>query len=269
MHTKWQYSGYRYQIIPGEFHALPCDPFTGPEDIELVFVLEKDNFSPFEYRPLATLENWNIQFPTGITVLDSKLTYLRYQEGADIFLAEDLNFTLNNGLYNFDVDQWHMPTLDESWQMKFFYEFETDCTLSSVDSTIFNVEMTLNDGLPESSNLNFSRTEINFFSASPVINAAVNVANYSSFDNQAIWDLVILNPDNGITEPAINTWMQPISATGLMSNFQLTNMTTGTIVPQSNGIFQLGTIALNQLVDYQLTATNNSCETEVIQIHYG
>ncbi|MFK7774740.1 MAG: hypothetical protein AB8F94_21555, partial [Saprospiraceae bacterium] len=269
VHSKWQYSGYRYEIIAGEFHALPCDPFTGPEAIELAFVLGKDNFFPFEYRPLATLENWDIQFSTGINLLDSELTYLRYQEGADILMTENLNFTLNNDVYNFEVNQWHTPTLDEGWQMKFFYEFDTDCTLISFDSTVFNLGMKLNDRLPESSNLDFSRSAINFFSASPIVNAAVSVANYSSFDNQAIWNLVVLNPDNGITEPAINTWMQPISTTGLMSNFQLTNTITGAVVPQSNGIFQLGTIGIDQLINYQLTATNNSCETEIIYIHYG
>ena len=269
VHTKWQYSGYRYEIIRGEFHALPCDPFTTPGNIELAFVLGKDNFFPFEYRPLATLENWKISFPTGITVLDSKLAYLRYQNGANIFLAEDLNFTVNNGFHVFDVDQWHMPTLDEGWQMRFFHEFETECTLTSFDSTVFNMEMELNSGLPEPSDLNITRTESNFISASPIMNAAVNLANYSSFDNQAFWDLVILNPNNGITEPAFNAWLQPISMSGLMSNFQLTNTTTGAVVPQSNGIFQLGIIGLNQLVNYQLTATNNSCETEVIQVHYG
>lgn len=268
VHTKWQYSGYRYEIISGEFHALPCDPFTDPGNIELAFVLGKDNFFPFEYRPLATLENWKIRFPTGINVLDSKLAYLRYQEGANILLAEDLNFTINNDFHEFDVGQWHIPTLDEGWQMRFFHEFDTDCTMSSFDSTIFNLEMELNPGLPEPSDLNFTRTEKNFFSASPALNAAVNLANYSSFDNQAIWDLVILNPSSGISQPAINAWLQPVSSTGLMSNFQLTTA-TGAIVPQSNGIFQLGTIPLNQLLNYQLTATNNSCETEVIQIHYG
>ncbi len=269
VHTKWQYSGYRYEILPGEFHALPCDPFTDPGNMGLAFVLGKDNFFPFEYRPLATLENWSVRFPSGVNVLDSKLAYLRYQEGANILLAEDLNFTLNNDFHEFDVDQWHIPTLDEGWQMRFFHEFETDCTLSSFDSTIFNAEMELNPGLPEASDLSFSQTETNFISASPVMNAAVNVANYSSFDNQAIWDLVILNPNSGITQPAINAWMQPIPSTGLMSNFQLTNTSTGVVVPQLNGIFQLGPIQLNQLVNYQLTATNNSCETEVIQIHYG
>ena len=269
VHTKWQYSGYRYHVTPGVFHALPCDPFTDPGNIELAFVLGKDNFFPFEYRPLATLENWSIRFPTDITMLDSKLAYLRYQNGANILLAEDLNFTINNDFFDFDVDQWHIPTLDEGWQMRFFHEFETECTRISFDSTFFKVEMELNDGLPEPADLSIIQTERNFVSASPSMNAAVNVANYSSFDNQAIWDLVILNPNNGITEPAINAWLQPITLSGLMSNFQLINSTTGTIIPQTNGIFQLGTIQLNQLVNYQLTATNNSCETEVIQIHYG
>lgn len=269
VHTKWQYSGYRYQILGGVFHALPCEPFTDPGGMELAFVLGQDNFFPFEYRPLATLEKWRIQFPPNIDLLDSKLAYLRYQEGANILLAEDLNFTLNNGFHEFEVDQWHMPTLDEGWQMRFFHEFETECIYTSFDSTVFNVEMLLNTSLPEPSNMNLTRAYDNFISASPVLNAAVNVANYSSFDNQAIWDLVILNPSNGITEPAINVWLRPVSQSGLLTDFQLVNTNTGAVIPQTNGIFQLGTLDLNQLVNYQLTATNISCETEVLQVYYG
>jgi len=77
VHERWQYSGYKYDLFPGNYHALPCDPFSAPGNTGARFVLGEDNFFPFEYRPLASMQKWQISFPGEVNVLESKLLMLR------------------------------------------------------------------------------------------------------------------------------------------------------------------------------------------------
>ena len=269
VHERWQYSGYLYDILPGTYHALPCDPFSSPGDIGARFVLGENNFFPFEYRALASLQKWQLNFPDVMNVLESKLLMLRYQQGDNVFFNENLDISINPPYLDFDVAGFHTPVLDEGWEMLFFHEFDFDCTVSNFASTSFNVEFLLNPCLPEPSLVDTVENNDVFLDVSPDINLGVTLANFSGFDNMAMWDLVMINPATGINLPADNSWLQPVSATGLMNNFQLINTNTGQMIPQINGIFQLGTIGLNEIQDYQLIATNASCEVEVITLNYG
>ena len=269
VHERWQYSGYLYDILPGTYQALPCDPFSAPGDIGARFFLGEDNFFPFEYRPLASLQKWQLNFPDVVNVLESKLLMLRYQQGDNVFFNEDLNISINPPYLDFEVGGFHTPILDEGWEMLFFHEFEFDCTVTNFGSTGFNVEFLLNPSLPEPPLVDTMEFNEVFLDVSPDINLGVTLANFSGFDNMAMWDLVMINPATGINLPADNSWLQPVSPSGLITNFQLINTATGQAIPQINGIFQLGTIGLNEIQDYQLIATNGSCETEVIELNYG
>ncbi|HFB99347.1 MAG TPA: hypothetical protein ENJ53_00950, partial [Phaeodactylibacter sp.] len=278
MHNKFQYSGYKYEVLSGKYTVLPCDSFDDGYGIGLRFVLGMDNFFPYEYRPLASLKKWKTKFTSAVNAVETKLDYLRYQEGNHIIENQDVIFSINNDTLDFVVAPWHTPPLDEGWEMSFYHKFESVCG-NSIDSSTFVFEMDLNPQFPEPSDLIYDTTMVHqvgnphydttFVSAIPKINMAINLANYTGFDNQASWDLLLINGSNDIAPLMENVWMQPISSTGLITNFQLINNLTGQVVPQVNGIFQIGTMTLGQLINFELTATNQSCQTEVIQLHYG
>ena len=64
--------------------------------------------------------------------------------------------------------------------------------------------------------------------------------------------------------------MYVTSQTGFVTGFQLFDQTTGQLVPSVNGVWQLDSIYPSATGwPYRLTATNNSCELEHLQIHFG
>ncbi len=268
-HSHFQYSGYAYQIHMDNYETDPCNSFSGTEGMQVRFVLGMDNFFPYEYRPLATITGWNNFFPLGISTLDMELIYLRYQQGVNIITNQNIPFTTTSFSVNTDLSTFHDPVLDEGWEMLFNFNFDALCSITDFVPMSSEILMELNPCLPEPSNVIYSRDADNFNVSSAIVNAAVTTSCYEGFDDKVLYDLVLLNSGLNVTMDAQNVWMYPISQTGLVTNFELINTNTGEIIQAVNGIFQIGQLTLDQLENYQLTGINQSCEQEIIELHYG
>ncbi|MEZ4953791.1 MAG: gliding motility-associated C-terminal domain-containing protein [Saprospiraceae bacterium] len=94
----------------------------------------------------------------------------------------------------------------------------------------------------------------------------------TSFNNQLEFDFQLGNSRTmagaQTSDIAPNTWLYVTSATGLVTDFQLVDPTTGMAIPSVNGVFQIGNFPVDS-VAYRLLGTNNSCEKEAFTIHYG
>jgi len=268
-HSHFQYSGYAYQVHLDQYDAETCINFNSIDGTLVRFVLGMDNFFPFEYRPLAALTSWNISFPTGVILLDAQLERLRYQDGNDIITNQIIPFTANGQLIDFEVSSFHEPVLDEGWEMLFQFEFDNVCTVNDFASMVTEMTLDLNPCLPESSDAFYTRGGNVFETGAPVLNAAVTSSCFEGFDDDIFYDLVLLNSGVNVTKDAENAWIQPVSLSGLVSNFELINTNTGQTFSAINGIFQLGTVSIDQLQNYRLTAVNNSCVEEIIELNYG
>ena len=268
-HSHFQYSGYAYQIHLEDYATEPCIPYTGTNGTLIRFVLGKDNFFPFEYRPLAAVSTWRNYFPLGVTLVNAELDFLRYQDGANIVTNQNMPFMINGLATEIHLLPFHVPVLDEGWEMSFMFDFENLCSIEAFSPMSSEMELGLNPCLPEPINVTYSRDAANFKTGAAIVNAAVTTSCYEGFDDKVSYDIVILNSGVDVTMDAQNVWFHPVSQTGLVTNFELVNTNTGEIISSINGIFQLGILNIDQLENYQLTGINQSCETEIIELNYG
>ncbi len=266
--VSWQYSPYRYRIFPGFYNILPCENFDEPGGQGFQMLLGDGNFFPFEVRPLAFINEWNMTIPPEVSLLSSTLTSWEVQEGAtlasNVALAPD-------GQYGPDFAPYQTPLIDEGFSFFLEHEFDSDCYQETSLTMDHFLQIDFADNLPELSDPLDTLLEVqgSFNPLRPFLSLTSTQPNYVSYDNVAIWDFNLTNNPNGYPNPAENVWMTISSPTGLLTDFQLINTTTGQVITPQNGIFQLGTYQIGQSDTYQLIAITNSCELERLTVNYG
>lgn len=268
-------SYYEYVIIPGTFGLPPC-ALSSPMTASLVRLqLHQGNFFPFEHRNLMVAENLLVTTPPTVQITNTRMIVLRLQDGAQIASQVDFPPNLVNGQYVHNLLQFQNPPLDEGFSATFQHVFQSDCTNKFSMPMQQVVTMNFAPGLPEAQDpLAFT---VNSNALRPLIpNLAIDAPlfNLTSFSNQLLFDFKLKNTPTIVgtqaSGPSLNTWLYITSQTGLVTNFQLINQTTGQPVPMTNGIWQLGNLAENAAgFPYRLLGVNNSCDLEQLQIHYG
>ncbi len=269
-------SYYKYNIIPGTFAMPPCQLSTFNTASLVSLQLHEGNFFPFEHRNLLVMEDLHIQVPPSVQITSTRMINMRLQNGADI--ATQVLFSPNfiNGKYVHNLIQpYQTPPLDEGFSATFQYIFDSDCTNKSALPMQHGLTLNFAPSLPEPIDpLDFT---VNTNGLRPLIaNLSLESPLFDivSFSNQLKFDFLLKNTPTVVgtlsSGPAPNTWLYVTSQTGLVTNFQLINQTTGQPVPVTNGIFQLGSYAESPNgLPFRLLGINNSCNLENLQIHYG
>lgn len=264
-------TGYNYRIQEGSFGLRPCENADYGGGYLFRFELGQPDFFPFEYRPLGQLAEWNLEMPSEISITESKITFLRYQDGTDITLEEIITPIINENNYNFSLENYQTPMLDEGFIFLFQHRFENGCDLSGNYSLTTTAEINFAPNLPEIENPTQLISESSALRMQlPALILDTLVTCDISFDNKNRWGLTVSNQSALSTENiAFNAWLQPVSETGGLSNFQVINTVTGLPFSQNNGIFQLGNINPLESFTVQIIAENQSCGTENLTLNYG
>ncbi|MFQ5445725.1 MAG: gliding motility-associated C-terminal domain-containing protein [Saprospiraceae bacterium] len=270
----YELTGYEYAIVPGIFGLPPCgnSQYVGGSLFKLE--LNNGNFFPFEYRNVLTALDWRLALPPDIAIAEAKLKFLRLQTGVE--LANEVLLTpvtSNNGLYTYNFGQFQQSPLEEGFSALFQYIFDGPCTIfGSIPATI-TTTLDFAPGIPEPETpleIYVEDTPIRALTPNLLIDAPL--FDITSFNNQLVLDFTLANFPTIVSSqssgPAPNTWLYVTSASGLVTDFQLLNQETGQPVPNVNGVFQLGDFPVDTIA-CRLTATNNSCVLENLDIHYG
>ncbi len=264
----WQYSPYLYRINPGNYNILPCENFDTPGGQGFEMLLGMGNFFPFEVRPLAVVTEWEMPIPAQINLLESTLTSWQVQDG-DV-LASNVSL-IPDGDYGEDFEPYQTPLIDEGFSFFLEHEYSSDCYQELSLDMEHHLQIDFADNLPEEYDPldTFVNVVGAFYPLRPFLSVASTQTNYVSYDNQAVWNFLLANNPNAYPNPAENVWMTINSQTGLLTDFQLIDINTGQEIIPQNGIYQLGTFNINQLNNYQLIATTNSCNLEELVVNYG
>ena len=264
----WQYSPYRYRIFPGNYNILPCETFEDPGGQRFEMLLGEGNFFPFEVRPLAYINEWEMTLPPQVSLLSSTLVNWTVQEGAT--LASNVPLA-PDGHYADEFEPYQNPLIDEGFFFRLEHVFDSDCYQETPLPMTHHLVIDFADNLPENSDPLDTTLVINgsFNPLRPFLSLNSTQPNYVSYDNLAVWNFTLANNPSGYPNPAENVWMTITSPTGLLNNYQLINTLTGLVIMPQNGIYQLGSFNIGQLNNYQLIATTNSCEHEDLIIRYG
>ncbi|MBI1224755.1 MAG: T9SS type B sorting domain-containing protein [Bacteroidetes bacterium] len=268
-------SAYEFTITPGTFGMPPCSPSTFNTASLVRLQLQEGNFFPYEHRNILVVEDLHIELPPSVQICSTRMINLRLQGGAQLFSQELFPPTLVNGQYFHDLLPYQTPSLDEGFSATFQYIFKSDCTNQFALPMLHGTTVNFAPGLPEP--VDPLDVTIQTNSLRPLIaNLAITAPLFdlTSFSNQLLFDFKLKNTPTVVgnlsSGPALNAWMYVSSQTGLVTNFQLIDQTTGQPVPVVNGIWQLGDLAENVAgFPYRLLGTNNSCAHENLQIHFG
>ncbi len=266
-------SGYEYNILPGIFGIPPCETsqYVGGSLFRLE--LHLDNFFPYEYRNILFAEDWRFCLPDNISLAEAKLTFLRYQGSSVITTNQGLLPVFSNNEYIVDFGQFQDPPIDEGFSALFQYRFDAECEIAGSQLLKLTSNLFFNNSLPEPENpLAFTIQTNSLRALIPNLNLTPLFNNVISFNNQIEIKLFLENTPTEVASQtsadAPNTWLYVVSPTGLITDFQLFDAITGSPFPSVNGVFQLGSFPIS-VAELQLTANNNSCETEELILHYG
>ncbi len=270
-----QLSYYELTLNPQIFALPPCGPSAFGTPLNIKLDLHQGNFFPFEYRNLLKLEDLSLTLPPSVTISSSRLTTLRWQNSGAFQANVDLSPNLSNNTYSYDLEPYQIPPMDGGFAATFDFIFNSDCHNRFSLPVIYHSNLDWAPGLP----YNGIQEELSLTNNSlrPLIANLSIVAplfDLVSYTNQMSFDFLLKNTPTIVSSQssgdAPNVWLYVTSATGLVTDFQLINPTTGQPVPQVNGVFQLGNLAENPNgFPYRLIATNNSCERERLVVHYG
>ncbi|MBK7408648.1 MAG: hypothetical protein IPJ40_11640 [Saprospirales bacterium] len=272
--ANWEITGYEYQLLPGVYAIPFCDTSHYKGSTFFKLELGKGNFFPYEYRPLGVVPTLAIELPTEMELAGSQVKQFALQNGPIWKGVTPLPGTLDNGIWSFDLAPCQDTLADEGFNFLFQYRFTADCTaagayplqvkalvdyasgISTLVDTVW-VEATENALKPLLPNLQL-------FNPLPA---------QLALDNKARWNFTLSNLPNSVSGQQSGTiyypWLAPVSGTGLLSDFVLVDTQTGDMIPAVNGIFQLDPLTVNQSRQLQLTALNESCLEETLEVRYG
>jgi len=267
----WQLSGHRFFFSNGFVNIPPCEPSDMPTGPRFDALLGVGNFFPFEFRNIAKMLQWDYTVPPIATLLESELVFLQLQQGASLGNNIPLNVSTSGSVnYDFDISDFCDIRLDEGWSMRFNHLWELPCTQQDLVPLELHSILEIGDWIPEEMPLD--TTQINIATLNPIrpgLFLGVTDPNFISFDNNASWEFSLTNFPTAFQDPAPNVWFYPTSTDGLVTDFILTNLTTGAAIPLNNGLFQLGDFPINFTENYQLTATTNSCDISTVLLNFG
>lgn len=271
---RFEVTGYEFTTFPGVFAVPPCDEssFIGGSLFQLI--LEEGNFFPFECRQIGTLTDFKLTLPTEFELIDSKLTFLRNQEGSDIITEQPLTPQIIDNQVCFDVADFQNGGLDEGFLALFQYRFSSECDVSGsqILETIATIDFI--DQFPEEQDpFDYSVSSPALRSLSPNLIISTPLCDLTPFNNQAILNFDLINFQTVVASQASgtadNVWIHPVSNSGLITDCQIFNIATGQFLPETNGIFQLDTLAALDTFSLRLICNNISCNLEEVELNYG
>ncbi len=266
-------SAYKYDLRPGLFGLPPCDSSMLEGSSVFQLDLATSNFFPFEHRNFIFIEDWRLVFPPEITLCSVNLHELKYTKSPGFILMDQpLDFELLNGVHIIDFNQVQEQPIDEGFLVQLQYVFKMDCDLSGSNSFDITANLDFLNSMPEDEDpLGLEENTTALQAMIPNLTLQI-VDDLTSFNDQLKLDFFLVNDPTPVafqsSGPAPNTWLYFNSLTGLVTDLQLVDPTTGLSFPSENGVFQLGDFDLGK-DSLRICGINNSCVKESVEIHYG
>jgi gliding motility-associated-like protein/uncharacterized repeat protein (TIGR01451 family) len=270
----FEITGYEYMTFPGVFSVPPCaeSEFIGGSLFQLI--LEEGNFFPYECRRIGLLTDFKLNLPNGFEIIESKLTFLRNQEGADVITEQMLMPQINGNQVCFDVADFQNDGLDEGFLALFQYRFLADCDFAGSEDLGTVATIDFLDQLPETADpFDYEVVSAALRSLNPNLIVSTLLCDITAFNNQAVLDFDLVNfqtivasQDSGTAE---NVWIYPVSNAGEITNCNIFNLETGQFLPQTNGIFQLDSLVALDTFSLRLICDNVSCDLEEVELNFG
>lgn len=262
-----QFSGYLEVINPNAHRIEPCSQSTELSPFQYIMRIARPNMFPFEVRQLSTVTNYSYSLPTNVGLVESRLNYLTLQDNVQLFGVTPLTPGFGGDSMRLDLSPYFSNLIDEGYSFEISTRFDTTC---GYNGTVFG------------------RTVLGMRYANMCIHNPINdsyyIVNPNGYQNGSP-KIEFFSPDNIYFLPtsevdiqfflrnnsqvtALNSWIY-IESDGDLADIQLLDAVTGLPIPQVGGLYQLGDMAMFANPAFRFIATNRSCRTVKLTIHFG
>ncbi|RMF27808.1 MAG: hypothetical protein D6765_06980, partial [Bacteroidetes bacterium] len=269
-------SGYQTQFFRGVYVLDPCEEkdFLGGDLFS--FTIGEPDFFPYEYRPFARVDWWEIAPDLGVNPAETQLRFVRFQAGTDDILSDvTLPPSVQGGRYRYFLDEVIQPPVEEGFHMLLQYRFRDTCALSE-PVELGRRLMLLPQGPLTNLDLDpwfLDVSSVDLRPLQPVLRMEAPMTQITWDNNRPRVPFRLFNLVSSVgslmSGRADNVWIQPVTSSGLLDEFVLVNQTTGDTLLPVNGLFQLDTLAAGDSLDLLLLLRNNSCQPEHLELRYG
>ena len=264
----FQLTGYRESFDRFDVDVPVCESSDTVSHTVYQLELGVPNFFPFEHREITHLDRLEFILPNFINLVYSSLSTYEIQDG--LVLNNDLALpNTGTGLLSIDFDALQLESPDEGFSADLSMAFQVDCERDIVINLQSKLFIDRPHLLPDQTNPDTLLSRLFIDPLAPKMSLSPLVADITSFSDMAMWEFTITNSDVGSTGDALFSYIQPVSITGLLYEFELIDVESGMTIPSVDGIFQLGTFLEGSSRDFKLIAKNVSCNPEFVNLYFG
>ncbi|MFN0214469.1 MAG: gliding motility-associated C-terminal domain-containing protein, partial [Saprospiraceae bacterium] len=262
-----QYSGYLESVNPETQIIEPCAQSTEVSPFQYNMRIARANMFPFEVRPLSSVTHYSYSLPTAVSLLETKLNYLRLQDNVQLFGVTPITPGFGGDSLTLNLNPFFSNPLDEGYGFELSTRFDTSC---GYDGTKFGRTVL---GLKYASKCFHNPIDQTYYivnpngyqSGSPRIDFFTQNSILYLPTNDVQFDFRLRNNASVI---APNAWFS-IESDGDLADVQLLYMPGQTPVPQVGGVYQLGGLVSFQDVVLRINAKNLSCRPVTVTFRFG
>ena len=263
------------RITRSKYIFEPCEDSDAPLQPFFEVKLSKNDFFPFEYRPVLHPQSWTDNVPQPIMGVIMEIDSYKRQDS--IVVNTNINLPFNILGENYTANLSTQPIPDEGFTWELYRLVEAPCYWNTIKPLFTNIQSIWLPPSPRAgqfktdsltSNINPTLNDtFGFFPKRPTLLAISSNPNLIDNDNTPEWNLTVLHAGDQVIAP--NGWIYLANPAGGLSNFELLLLPGLTPVPFANGFFQLGDVSPGEVRMYVLRALNGSCDLQTLNIQYG
>ncbi|MDX2133860.1 MAG: gliding motility-associated C-terminal domain-containing protein [Saprospiraceae bacterium] len=262
-----EYSGYRLTREGNQMGIQPCTTSTTVRPFAAGIELARNNFFPFEVRPLMSIENHYLTTPPGLVPVDAQLFSLIFQDSTPARSAGPLPFEPLGDRMRMDFSSVFLPPLDEGFFLKAGFVMGSDCYFFRPDSSDQYTDYRFTGCLREPNLLSDTiQNAVGYLAGVPRI--FVDTLNTDLLTSERYFAYTF-DLRNIAAPQAKNVWLSAVAPSGLMSDFKLLDKASGQEIPFSNGVAQIGQMNSFSKLELQLSGLNSNCENDSLLLIYG
>lgn len=263
------------RITRSKYVFQPCENSDAPLQPFFEVKLSKNDFFPFEYRPVLHPQTWTDNVPQPVTGVIMEIDVYKRQDSSVVNTNINLPFNVLGENYTANLSTQPIP--DEGFTWELYRLVDGPCYWNTIKPLITNIQsMWLppspragqfdTDSLTSAIDLALNDT-FGFYPKRPSLLAISSLGSLVDNDNTAEWDITVLHGGDAVTAP--NAWIYLANPAGGLSNYQLLELPGFVSVPLVNGFFQLGDFQPGEVRMYKLKALNSSCDLQTLDVQYG